>query len=131
MYVRLAFGGAAHLEPEILLDAEVLAGGDAEFQKRCLGKMHAVVQEGRTILFVSHNMAAVKALCRRALWIEAGRVAADGGVDAVVDAYLSKGGPMASGGDVPADADRVGSGEARIRRVELQNRRGERISQPF
>src|SRR2546425_8487018 len=79
MYVRLAFAVAAHLEPEILLVDEVLAVGDAEFQKRCLGKMHAVVQEGRTILFVSHNMAAGKTLCRRALWIEAGRVAPAGG----------------------------------------------------
>ncbi len=131
MYVRLAFAVAAHLEPEILLVDEVLAVGDAEFQRKCLGKMHAVVSEGRTILFVSHNMAAVKSLCRRALWIDRGTVAADGEVDAVVDTYLSKGGPVATGGDVPADAARIGSGEARIRRVELQSRRGDDVSQLY
>ena len=131
MYVRLAFAVAAHLEPEILLVDEVLAVGDAEFQKRCLGKMQDVVHEGRTILFVSHNMAAVKALCRRALWIDAGRVAADGSVDAVVDACLSGGGSAAADGLVPADAVRVGSGEARIRQVELQNRRGDAIGQLY
>jgi lipopolysaccharide transport system ATP-binding protein len=131
MYVRLAFAVAAHLEPEILLVDEVLAVGDAEFQKRCLGKMHAVVKEGRTILFVSHNMAAVKTLCRRALWIDGGRVTADGEVDSVVDAYVSQGSPLASRGHVPADAARIGSGEARIRRVELQNRRGAEIGQLY
>ena len=67
MYVRLAFAVAAHLEPEILLVDEVLAVGDAEFQKKCLGKMQTVVREGRTVLFVSHNMAAIKSLCQRAI----------------------------------------------------------------
>ena len=73
MYVRLAFAVAAHLEPEILIVDEVLAVGDAEFQKKCLGKMHEVSRGGRTVLFVSHNMAAVSALCDRA--ILAGRTA--------------------------------------------------------
>ena len=121
MYVRLAFAVAAHLEPEILLVDEVLAVGDAEFQKRCLGKMHDVVREGRTILFVSHNMAAIKGLCRRAIWLDGGRMAADGAVDSVVDRYLARGGPITSDGDVPAGALRVGSGEGRIRRLELQD----------
>ena len=131
MYVRLAFAVAAHLEPEILLVDEVLAVGDAEFQKRCLGKMHEVVRGGRTILFVSHNMAAVKALCRRALWLDNGRIAADGPVDAVVDRYLSKGGPVGTDGHVPPDASRAGSGEARLRRVELQDRSGGPVTQLF
>jgi lipopolysaccharide transport system ATP-binding protein len=131
MYVRLAFAVAAHLEPEILLVDEVLAVGDAEFQKRCLGKMHEVVRGGRTILFVSHNMAAVKALCRRALWLDNGRIAADGPVDAAVDRYLSKGGPVGTHGNVPPDASRAGSGEARLRRVELQNRSGGSVTQLF
>src|SRR5437667_6320217 len=131
MHVRLAFAVAAHLEPEILLVDEVLAVGDAEFQSRCLGKMHEVVHEGRTILFVSHNMAAVKALCRRALWIDRGRIAADGGVDVVVDQYLSKNGPAATGGYVPANAPRAGSGEARLRQVALQDRRGRAIGQVY
>src|SRR5215212_7238387 len=80
MYVRLAFAVAAHLEPEILIVDEVLAVGDAEFQKKCLGKMQNVVREGRTVLFVSHNMAAIKGLCPRAIWFAGGRIAAIGDV---------------------------------------------------
>src|SRR5271165_1549508 len=72
MYLKLAFSVAAHLEPEILLVDEVLAVGDASFQKKCLGKMGQVSREGRTILFVSHNMAAIKALCSRAVWMKDG-----------------------------------------------------------
>src|SRR5574341_234893 len=78
MYLRLAFAVAAHLEPEILLVDEVLAVGDAEFQKKCLGKMGDVTSEGRTILFVSHQMAAVQNLCREAIWIDRGRIVAHG-----------------------------------------------------
>ena len=90
MYVRLAFAVAAHLEPEILVIDEVLAVGDAEFQRKCLGKMGDVAQAGRTVLFVSHNMAAVRGLCTRAILLEKGRVAIDGDTDRVVSAYLSK-----------------------------------------
>src|SRR5208283_5440244 len=74
MYVRLAFAVAAHLEPEILIVDEVLAVGDAEFQKKCLGKMDEVAKHGRTVLFVSHQMAAITRLCQRAVLIEAGRI---------------------------------------------------------
>src|SRR4051794_30267485 len=74
MYVRLAFAVAAHLEPEILLVDEVLAVGDAAFQKKCLGKMGDVAREGRTVLFVSHNMAAVQSLCTRGVVLERGGV---------------------------------------------------------
>jgi lipopolysaccharide transport system ATP-binding protein len=74
MYVRLAFAVAAHLEPEILIVDEVLAVGDASFQKKCLGKIGDVAKDGRTVLFVSHNMAAVKALCTRAMLLDGGRV---------------------------------------------------------
>lgn len=88
MYVRLAFGVAAHLEPEILLVDEVLAVGDAAFQRKCLGKMDSVTKEGRTILFVSHNMAAVSRLCTRALWIDQGRVKHLSSPEEVVAAYL-------------------------------------------
>ncbi len=90
MYLRLAFAVAAHLEPEILLVDEILAVGDAAFQRKCLGKMGDVAQAGRTVLFVSHNMAAVEALCNRCLWLEAGRVAADGEPAAVIERYLAK-----------------------------------------
>jgi lipopolysaccharide transport system ATP-binding protein len=89
MYVRLAFAVAAHLEPEILVIDEVLAVGDADFQKKCLGKMEDVSKGGRTVLFVSHNMAAVSALCSRGIVLEKGRVAFDGGVDEALALYSS------------------------------------------
>jgi lipopolysaccharide transport system ATP-binding protein len=89
MYVRLAFAVAAHLNPEILIVDEVLAVGDAEFQKKCLGKMKEVsTGGGRTVLFVSHNMAAVRALCSRGVWLRNGRVAMDASAEAVVHSYL-------------------------------------------
>ena len=91
MYVRLAFAVAAHLEPEILIVDEVLAVGDAQFQKKCLGKMGEVSKDGRTVLFVSHNMGAISALCSRVVWLELGGVAASGDVRQVVGTYLSNG----------------------------------------
>jgi lipopolysaccharide transport system ATP-binding protein len=89
MYVRLAFGVAAHLETEVLLVDEVLAVGDAQFQKKCFEKMRDIGVQGRTILFVSHNMSAVRSICKQALIIEKGRVAAYGDIDETVDRYLS------------------------------------------
>jgi len=88
MHLRLAFAVAAHLEPEILLVDEVLAVGDASFQRKCLGKMGDVARSGRTVLFVSHNLEAVQRLCQRAVWIEQGRIARDGPTAEVVSAYL-------------------------------------------
>lgn len=88
MMVRLGFAVAAHLEPEILVVDEVLAVGDLEFQRRCLGKMRDVTGHGRTVLFVSHNMAAVESLCSRVLLVEAGRVLADGLAPEVVKRYV-------------------------------------------
>jgi lipopolysaccharide transport system ATP-binding protein len=90
MYVRLAFAVAAHLEPEILLVDEVLAVGDASFQKKCLGKMGDVAKTGRTIVFVSHNMTAMRRLTSRAIWLEGGQIAEAGPVANVVDHYLQK-----------------------------------------
>ena len=90
MYVRLAFAVAAHLEPEILVVDEVLAVGDAQFQKKCLGKMHDVAGHGRTILFVSHNMGAVRSLCSRAVLLSHGALVSSGGVEEVLDAYLGE-----------------------------------------
>jgi lipopolysaccharide transport system ATP-binding protein len=90
MHVRLAFAVAAHLEPEILIVDEVLAVGDAEFQKKCLGKMKDVAQkDGRTILFVSHNLQAVKNLCNKALWLHQGRLKTIGEVSTVVNKYIA------------------------------------------
>lgn len=91
MYVRLAFAVAAHLEPEILIVDEVLAVGDAQFQKKCLGKMESAGSEGRTVLFVSHNMAALKSLCEKAIWLNAGRVVENGPAEYVVSNYLQNG----------------------------------------
>lgn len=88
MYVRLAFAVAAHLEPEILIVDEVLAVGDAAFQKKCLGKMGDIAQSGRTVLFVSHNMEAVRNLCQRGIWIKDGGVHLDGSVEEVADEYF-------------------------------------------
>ncbi|MBE9199400.1 MULTISPECIES: ABC transporter ATP-binding protein [unclassified Nodularia (in: cyanobacteria)] len=89
MYVRLAFAVAAHLEPEILIVDEVLAVGDAQFQKKCLGKMEDVAEkEGRTVLFVSHNMTAVTRLCNRALWLDTGKLKIDGDIYEVSGKYL-------------------------------------------
>jgi lipopolysaccharide transport system ATP-binding protein len=89
MYVRLAFAVAAHLQPEILIVDEVLAVGDAEFQKKCLGKMRDVAASGRTVLFVSHNMATVRQLCRTAILMRNGSVARQGEAAGVVAEYLA------------------------------------------
>jgi homopolymeric O-antigen transport system ATP-binding protein len=89
MYVRLAFAVAAHLEPEILVVDEVLAVGDSEFQQKCLGKMKHIAGQGRTVLFVSHNLAAVRSLCTRSLLLAGGRVVSNGPVDAVISRYIN------------------------------------------
>jgi lipopolysaccharide transport system ATP-binding protein len=100
MYVRLAFAVAAHLEPEILLVDEVLAVGDAAFQKKCLGKMGDVAKEGRTVLFVSHNMGAVRSLCQRCNLLESGRLIFSGNVNECIDSYLSD-----ISKDIPGEVD--------------------------
>jgi lipopolysaccharide transport system ATP-binding protein len=89
MYVRLAFAVAAHLEPEILIIDEVLAVGDAEFQKKCLGKMGDVAHQGRTVLFVSHNMTAITTLCNRGILFSHGKIDGDGDTSKVVSCYLN------------------------------------------
>ena len=117
MYVRLAFAVAAHLEPEILVVDEVLAVGDAAFQKKCLGKMGDVAGEGRTVLFVSHNMIAVQSLCRRAIWLKRGEVVGDGPSAEVVSRYLR--GDQQGGWERvwPDDSSAPGSGNVRVVRV--------------
>jgi lipopolysaccharide transport system ATP-binding protein len=91
MYMRLAFSVAAHLEPEILLVDEVLAVGDAAFQQKCLGKMGDVAKQGRTVLFVSHNMAAIQRLCSKVILLEKGRISTVGDPASVTDVYLNQG----------------------------------------
>lgn len=112
MYMRLAFAIAAHIEPEILVIDEVLAVGDAEFQRRCLGKMDEIARGGRTVLFVSHNMAAIEQLCSRALLIADGRVKQDGSVAAALAEYArSLAGPP---GRSLSEAPREGAGTVRF-----------------
>jgi lipopolysaccharide transport system ATP-binding protein len=119
MSVRLAFAVAAHLEPEILIVDEVLAVGDAQFQRKCLGKMGDVAKEGRTVLFVSHNMAAVEGLCRNAFQLEEGRVVRTGPSHEVVQAYLASL-PMLAGQELEQRSDREGNGRFRFTRSEFR-----------
>lgn len=138
MQVRLAFAVAAHLESDVLLVDEVLAVGDLEFQRKCLGKMRSVASEGRTVLFVSHNMQAVHRLCPRALLIDSGHVVMDGPTEQVAAEYRRRVDPQQSGGisDISEGVPRMGTGEARLRRVVMRNLEGEitnsfAIGQPF
>jgi lipopolysaccharide transport system ATP-binding protein len=118
MYVRLAFAVAAHLEPEILLVDEVLAVGDAQFQKKCLGRMGAVAREGRTILFISHNMGAINRLCGRVVWIDAGTVRTQGRASEVMSDYLVDGVVSAAERSWD-DGDAPGSDGVYLRRVSV------------
>jgi lipopolysaccharide transport system ATP-binding protein len=133
MYMRLAFAVASHLEPEILLVDEVLAVGDAAFQKKCLGRMGQVSREGRTVVFVSHSMSAIKSLCSRAILINHGQVSADGDVDEVVNRYLTAGTDMARTGIIPENAPRYQDvpDEARFRSVRLTDRDGKETTQLY
>jgi lipopolysaccharide transport system ATP-binding protein len=128
MYVRLAFSVAAHLEPEILMMDEVLAVGDAAFQQKCLDKMHEIRHQGRTILFVSHDMAAITRLCKRVVLLERGKVTFDGEAREVVKRYLSsslKSGASREWTDQQtAPGDRV----VRLRRVRVRTEEGETIA---
>jgi len=128
MYVRLAFGVAAHLEPEILIVDEVLAVGDAEFQKKCLGKMKDVSGQGRTVLFVSHNMAAVKLLCSRAIMLEKGKIAIEGDVNSIIEKYF----------DLDVESNNIGHVDfetsekhLKIKSASLLNNQNQIISNPI
>jgi lipopolysaccharide transport system ATP-binding protein len=119
MYVRLAFAVAAHLEPEILLVDEVLAVGDAAFQRKCLGKMSDVSRQGRTIVFVSHNMAALRRLCTRAIWLDGGQVMKNGDAGEVVDHYLQKNTESNLESAWTDDLTAPGDGRVRLRKVRV------------
>ncbi len=121
MYVRLAFAVAAHLEPEILVVDEVLAVGDAAFQKKCLGKMGEVSKEGRTILFVSHNMGAVQELCTRAILLSGGRKQLDGTVGSIIDSYLASDTTQSSSLDLSSVKRKTPQKFARLRRFAMMN----------
>ncbi|MEW6180723.1 MAG: ABC transporter ATP-binding protein [Chloroflexota bacterium] len=128
MYLRLAFAVAAHLEPEILVVDEVLAVGDAEFQRKCLGKMGDVAREGRTVLFVSHNMSAILRLTEETLVIEKGRLALRAPTPQAVDYYLSRG--FSREGERIWEADEVPAGALPFRpvAVRIRNPRGEVVN---
>jgi lipopolysaccharide transport system ATP-binding protein len=123
MYVRLAFAVAAHLDPEILLIDEVLAVGDAAFQKKCLGKMGDVAQEGRTVLFVSHNMGLIQSICQRGVLLEDGQVRADGPVAETINAYLQSI-SNAELQELSGRTDRKGLGQTRLQAVEILSDQG-------
>jgi lipopolysaccharide transport system ATP-binding protein len=124
MYVRLAFAVAAHLEPEILIVDEVLAVGDAQFQKKCLGKMEDVGKEGRTVLFVSHQMSAVESLCTRGILLESGNICLDGTSTQAVGAYLEKAYSMGQTMSLSQRNDRSGSGKVRASSFRILNGEG-------
>jgi lipopolysaccharide transport system ATP-binding protein len=120
MYVRLAFAVAAHLEPEILLVDEVLAVGDINFQKKCLGKMEDVARAGRTVILVSHNLGSICQLCPRTVWIEEGSLIADGDSESIVTRYTKK----VSGGSTHQAWERTGSGHLKFTWVEILDSNG-------
>jgi lipopolysaccharide transport system ATP-binding protein len=121
MYVRLAFAVAAHLNPEILIVDEVLAVGDAEFQKKCLGKMDEVAKGGRTVLFVSHNMGAVQSLCSRGVLLEGGRVTGIQQAQQAVASYLAG---LMDQAALPLPADRKRAGQVDIIEARLRDKLG-------
>lgn len=132
MYVRLAFSVAAHMEPDILLVDEVLAVGDAEFQKKCLGKMEEVTKKsGRTILFVSHNMAAIQSLCKKCVLLEKGSIKKIGDTEEVINQYLSDNTIKSGMGKVWGETERPGNDIARLISTRLINRDGKTLSYTY
>ncbi len=120
MTVRLGFAVAAHLEPEILIIDEVLAVGDQEFQDQCIAKMKDFAANGKTVLFVSHNMASVKSLCDRGIVLERGGIAYDGSIDDAIQFYLKKQDKVAEDGKVPLGAGQINTGEAAFSKILLK-----------
>jgi lipopolysaccharide transport system ATP-binding protein len=128
MYVRLAFAVAAHLEPEILIVDEVLAVGDAEFQKKCLGKMKDVsVNQGRTVLFVSHNMAAIRSLCSKAVLLKHGRLLLEGESNFVISEYFNSGTSVSV--TVSERVDRLGNQKFKFTDIIMMNEEGMTVNE--
>jgi lipopolysaccharide transport system ATP-binding protein len=126
MYMRLAFSVAAHLNPDILIIDEVLSVGDAQFQKKCLGKVHDVARAGRTVLFVSHNMAAVENLCSRGVVLEQGKVIFAGEQTRAISHYLESINKNLDA-NLNERPGRTGSGEVRVTAIEIKDRGGEQL----
>lgn len=127
MIVRLGFAVAAHLEPEILIVDEVLAVGDAEFQEKCIGKMKDISGEGRTVLFVSHNMASMKALCKKGFLMEKGQITQQGKMNAVIESYLASTTKSDVDGTIPEDASMMNTGIVKYKKIQLLNANGDTI----
>ena len=131
MYVRLAFAVAAHLEPEILVVDEVLAVGDAEFQKKCLGKMNDVSRrDGRTVLFVSHNLAAIQQLCKSCIALQSGKIFQTGLPLNVLNTYLARGQTVKGTFNLSNITEREGTGCIRFERITLADKQGQIIDRP-
>jgi len=125
MYVRLAFAVAAYLKPDILVIDEVLAVGDVAFQNKCLGKMGATAREGRTVLFVSHNMGAIANLCNSALWLDAGTIAAHGDVASTINSYLKGASAIV---EASSPSSRIETKDVRVLDVRVRDSNGEECS---
>ncbi|MGI8721960.1 MAG: ABC transporter ATP-binding protein [Geodermatophilaceae bacterium] len=131
MYLRLAFAVAAHLQADIMVVDEILAVGDAEFQRKCLGKMAEVERGGRTVLFVSHNLDAILRLCPRSIWLERGRIVADGPTQDIIEAYLASGVRRTAVSRYDAPADPVALREVTVRDATGQATALLRRDEPF
>ena len=131
MYVRLAFAVAAHLEPEILIVDEVLAVGDAQFQKKCIGKMKDVSGSGRTVLFVSHNMGAINSLCDRGILLNHGSVDFDGTAQGAVERYLIRMNQQEGSDELAMRSDRTGNGRFRFTSVTMKDQQNKQLEEVF
>lgn len=127
MYVRLAFAVAAHLDPEILVIDEVLAVGDLQFQKKCLGRMSEISKGGRTVLFVSHNMESIENLCDKTILLDSGRLLAQGPTSETINYYINNVLPSVTAVSLAEREDRKGTGEYRYTKVWLTNAVGETV----
>jgi lipopolysaccharide transport system ATP-binding protein len=129
MYIRLAFSVAAHMDPDILIVDEVLAVGDADFQKKCLGRMQSIAEKtDKTVLFVSHNLDAIQRVCSKAMYLKAGSLIFHGDAGAAIDTYRSRSRSMTNLFDLSSATERWGTGRARIVGFAVMNNDGKSVN---
>ena len=129
MYVRLAFAVAAHMDPDILIVDEVLAVGDAEFQKKCLGRMQSISEgQGKTVLFVSHNLDAIQRICSEAIYLQEGKLAYQGNVASAIEAYLSRSTRIGDLADISSITERSGTGRVKLTEFSVEDSEGQAVS---
>ena len=129
MYVRLAFAVAAHMDPDILIVDEVLAVGDVEFQKKCLGRMQSISEgQGKTVLFVSHNLDAIQRVCTEAIYLKEGKLAYQGNVDSAIEAYLSRSKRIGNISDISSVTERWGTGRVKVTAFCVENNEGHSVN---